>query len=83
MYHNGSEMFNLPISNFRQRIVTIFAGKTNEKLVPVKEETEIVNLHGFIGKPEFSKKNRGEQFFFVNNRFIKSGYLHHAVMAAY
>jgi DNA mismatch repair protein MutL len=83
MYHNGSEMFNLPISNFRQRIVNIFAGKTNEKLVPVKEETEIVNLHGFIGKPEFSKKNRGEQFFFVNNRYIKSGYLHHAVMAAY
>ena len=83
MYHNGSDMFNLPISNFRQRIVTIFSGKTNEKLVPVKEETEIVNLHGFIGKPEFSKKNRGEQFFFVNNRFIKSGYLHHAVMAAY
>ena len=83
MYHNGSEMFNLPISNFRQRIVNIFSGKTNEKLVPVKEETEIVNLHGFVGKPEFSKKNRGEQFFFVNNRFIKSGYLHHAVMAAY
>ena len=83
MYHNGSEMFNLPVSNFRQRIVNIFSGKTNEKLVPTKEETEIVNLHGFIGKPEFSKKNRGEQFFFVNNRFIKSGYLHHAVMAAY
>jgi DNA mismatch repair protein MutL len=83
MYHNGSEMYNLPISNFRQRIVNIFSGKTNEKLVPAKEETEIVNLHGFIGKPEFSKKNRGEQFFFVNNRFIKSGYLHHAVIAAY
>ena len=83
MYHNGSEMFNLPVSNFRQRIVNIFSGKTNEKLVPVKEETEIVNLHGYVGKPEFSKKNRGEQFFFVNNRFIKSGYLHHAVMAAY
>lgn len=83
MYHNGSEMFNLPVSNFRQRVVNIFSGKTNEKLVPAKEETEIVNLHGFIGKPEFSKKNRGEQFFFVNNRFIKSGYLHHAVMAAY
>lgn len=83
MYHNGSEMFNLPISNFRQRIVNIFSGKTNEKLVPVNEETEIVILDGFIGKPEFSKKNRGEQFFFVNNRFIKSGYLHHAVMSAY
>jgi DNA mismatch repair protein MutL len=83
MYHNGSEMYNLPISNFRQRIVNIFSGKTNEKLVPVNEETEIVILDGFIGKPEFSKKNRGEQFFFVNNRFIKSGYLHHAVMSAY
>ena len=83
MYHNGSEMFNLPISNFRQRIVNVFSGKTNEKLVPVSEETEILNLQGFVGKPEFSKKNRGEQFFFVNNRFIKSGYLHHAVMAAY
>jgi len=83
MYHNGSESFNLPQSNFRQRIVTIFAGKTNEKLVPVKEDTEIVQIHGFVGKPEFAKKNRGEQFFFVNDRFIKSGYLHHAIMAAY
>ena len=83
MYHNGSEMFNLPISNYRQRIVNIFSGKTNEKLVPVSEETEIVSLQGFVGKPEFAKKNRGEQFFFVNNRFIKSGYLHHAVMTAY
>ncbi len=82
-YHNGSEMFNLPQSNFRQRIVNIFAGKTNEKLVPVTEETEIVNIQGFVCKPEFTKKSRGEQFFFVNDRFIKSGYLHHAVMAAY
>ncbi|WP_395051973.1 DNA mismatch repair endonuclease MutL [Flavobacterium sp.] len=83
MYHNGSEHFNLPNSNYRQRIVTIFSGKTNEKLVPVQEETEIVNIQGFVGKPEFSKKNRGEQFFFVNDRYIKSGYLHHAVMSAF
>jgi DNA mismatch repair protein MutL len=83
MYHNGSEMFNLPNSNFRQRIVNVFSGKTNEKLVPIQEETEIVTIEGFVGKPEFAKKNRGEQFFFVNDRFIKSGYLHHAVMAAY
>jgi DNA mismatch repair protein MutL len=82
-YHNGSEMFNLPPTSLRQRIVAVFAGKTNEKLVPVKEETEIVTIQGFVGKPEFAKKNRGEQFFFVNDRFIKSGYLHHAVMAAY
>ena len=83
MYHNGSEMFNLPSSNFRQRIVNVFSGKTNEKLVPIEEETEIVSIQGFVGKPEFAKKNRGEQFFFVNDRFIKSGYLHHAVMSAY
>lgn len=82
-YHNGSDMFNLPPSNVRQRIVNLFAGKTNEKLVPVKEDTEIVNLEGFVTKPEFAKKNRGEQFFFVNDRFIKSGYLHHAVLSAY
>ncbi|SHI68806.1 DNA mismatch repair endonuclease MutL [Flavobacterium terrae] len=83
MYHNGSELFNLPQSNLRQRIVNIFSGKTNEKLVPVQENTEIVTIDGFIGKPEFAKKNKGEQFFFVNDRFIKSGYLHHAIMAAY
>ena len=82
-YHNGGELFNLPASNFRQRLVNVFGGKTNEKLVPVKEETEIVSIMGFATKPEFSKKNRGEQFFFVNDRFIKSGYLHHAIMAAY
>ncbi len=82
-YHNGSEMYNLPPSSSRQRIVNFFAGKTNEKLVPVQEETEIMSIQGFVSKPEFAKKNRGEQFFFVNDRFIKSGYLHHAVMAAY
>lgn len=82
-YHNGSELFNLPPSNSRQRIVNIFSGKTNEKLVPVQESTEIVSIQGFVSKPEFAKKSRGEQFFFVNNRYIKSGYLHHAVIAAY
>lgn len=83
LYHNGSEMFNLPSSNQRQRIVGVFGARTNEKLVPVNESTEIVQVQGFIVKPEFAKKSRGEQFFFVNNRFIKSGYLHHAIMAAY
>lgn len=83
MVHNGSEAFNLPQSNYRQRIVNVFSAKTNEKLVPVQEETEILTIQGFVGKPEFAKKNRGEQFFFVNDRFIKSGYLHHAVMAAF
>jgi DNA mismatch repair protein MutL len=83
MFHNGSETYNLPHSNFRQRIVNIFSGKTNEKLVPINEATEILTVQGFVGKPEFAKKNRGEQFFFVNDRYIKSGYLHHAVMNAY
>lgn len=83
MFHNGSEMYNLPAGNLRQRIVNIFGGKTNEKLVPVSEDTEIVKLTGFIYKPEFAKKQKGEQFFFVNNRYIRSGYLHHAIMSAY
>ncbi|WP_333695939.1 DNA mismatch repair endonuclease MutL [Flavobacterium sp.] len=83
LIHNGSEMFNLPATNLRQRIVGVFSGKTNEKLIPVFEETEIVQVTGFVSKPEFSKKNRSEQFFFVNDRYIKSGYLHHAVMSAY
>lgn len=83
LIHNGSEMFNLPSSNYRQRIVAIFAGKTNEKLVPVTEETDLLSIQGFVGKPEFAKKNKGEQFFFVNDRFIRSSYLHHAVLAAY
>jgi DNA mismatch repair protein MutL len=83
LYHNGSELFNLPQSNLRQRIVNVFAGKTNEKLVPIKEVTDILSIQGFIGKPEFAKKNRGEQFFFVNDRFIKNGYLHHAIMSAF
>jgi DNA mismatch repair protein MutL len=83
LIHNASEMYNLPSSNYRQRIVNIFGGKTNEKLVPVAEDTEMIQISGFVGKPEFAKKSRGEQFFFVNDRFIKSAYLHHAIMNAY
>ncbi len=83
LHHNRVELFHLPSSNMRQRIVGIFGGNTNKKLVPVGEETDILRINGFVGKPEFAKKTRGEQFFFVNNRFIKSGYLHHAIMGAY
>ena len=83
MFHNGSESFNLPKSNYRQRVVNIFGGKTNEKLVPVEEETEVLKISGFVGKPEFSRKTRTEQFFFVNNRFIKSAYLNHSINAAF
>ena len=83
MYHNGSDLFNLLKGNFRQRIVSTFGGKMNEKLVPVEETTEVLTISGFVGKPEYSKKSRGEQFFFVNNRFIKSPYLNHAISAAF
>lgn len=83
LIHNGSELYNLPGSNMRQRIVAIFGGKTNEKLVPVSEDTDLIKIKGFVGKPEFAKKNRGEQFFFVNDRYIKSPYLHHAIMSAF
>ncbi|WP_426429749.1 DNA mismatch repair endonuclease MutL [Winogradskyella sp. HB-48] len=82
-YHNGSELFNLPKENYRQRVVHIFGSKTNEKLVPVEEETEVLKISGFVGKPEYSKKTRMEQFFFVNQRFIKSPYLNHAISAAF
>ncbi len=83
MYHNEGELFNLPAGRLKQRIVNIFGGKTDEKLVPVTEETDILTINGFVVKPEFSKKTRGEQFFFVNDRFIKSPYLNHAVSSAF
>ncbi|SDB46377.1 DNA mismatch repair protein MutL [Flavobacteriaceae bacterium MAR_2010_188] len=83
LYHNGSELFNLPTSNHRQRVVNIFGNKTNEKLVPVNESTEVVTISGFVGKPEYAKKSKAEQFFFVNDRFIKSPYLNHAIKAAF
>lgn len=82
-YHNDSELFHLNKTSQRKRIINIFGHKTDEKLVPVHEETEVVKINGFICKPEFSKKSRGEQFFFVNDRFIKSPYLHHAVQSAF
>lgn len=81
--HNNSELFNIKASALRQRIVNMFGPRYNERLVPVQEDTAIVNLQGFIGKPEFAKKTRGEQYFFVNNRFIKSSYLNHAVTRAF
>ncbi|WP_242135455.1 DNA mismatch repair endonuclease MutL [Aestuariivivens marinum] len=83
LYNNGSDTFNLPVSNYRQRIVNVFGNKTNEKLVPVEEETDVLKISGFIGKPEFAKKTRGEQYFFVNDRFIKSAYLNHAILSAF
>ncbi len=83
LHHNNTEMFHLTPGKLRQRLVAIFGDKTNQKLVPVEETTDVVTLKGYIGKPEFAKKTRGNQLLFVNNRFIKSSYLHHAIMGAY
>jgi len=83
MYHNDNEVYHLPSSNLKKRIVAIFGKKTNEKLVPIQEKTPIVGISGYVAKPEFAKKKRGEQFFFVNNRFIKTAYLNHAVKTAF
>lgn len=81
--HNNSELYSIKQSPLRQRIVNMFGPKYNERLVPLKESTVIVSMVGYIGKPEFAKKTRGEQYFFVNNRFIKSNYLNHAVTRAF
>lgn len=83
LHHNGSEVFHLPPGNLRQRITGVFGNAINTRLVPVNEDTDVIQIKGFVGKPEFAKKLRGEQYFFVNSRFIKSSYLHHAVMSAY
>ncbi len=83
LYNNGSEIFNLPKVPVRKRISNVFGSKMDERLVPVHEETEVVTISGFICKPEFAKKSRGEQFFFANDRFIKSPYLHHAIVTAF
>ncbi len=83
LHHNGKEVFNLDASNLRKRIVGVFGSKMNEKLVPIHEQTDILTITGFVTKPTFAKKKRGEQFFFVNDRFIKSSYLNHAVSSAF
>ena len=83
LFHNNNELFHLSKGNFRQRIVNIIGGKKNENLVPIEEETSVVSIDGFIGKPESAKRTRGEQYFFVNGRFIKNHYLHHAVSKAF
>ena len=91
-YHNGNELFHLQghvrTQNFvslhlKQRISSLFGKQYNERLIPIEQSTEYIKITGFLGKPEFAKKNRGEQYFFINNRFIKHSYLNHAVTNAY
>src|SRR5690606_26792215 len=83
MVHNGTDVFQLPDGNLRKRMVGIMGNKLDETLVPVHEQTEIAEIYGFVTKPEAARKTRGEQFLFVNDRFVKSAYLHHAIVAAY
>lgn len=83
LYHNDHIQLSLERGNFKQRIVGLMGNNYNERLVPVEELTEIVKISGYVCKPEFAKKTRGEQFLFVNQRFIKSNYLHHAIQHAF
>jgi len=83
LFSNGNELYNLPASNLIERLSGLFSKSLQTKLVPVDEVTDVVKISGYIGKPESAKKRRGDQYFFVNNRFIKSPYLHHAIAEAY
>jgi DNA mismatch repair protein MutL len=83
LYHNDIEVYNLPAGKLSRRIVDIFGKAYREQLASCEEETPFVNISGYVGKPESAKKGRGEQFFFVNKRFIKHNYLHHAILSAF
>ncbi|MDB3901088.1 DNA mismatch repair endonuclease MutL [Flavobacteriaceae bacterium] len=81
--NNNNEIFNLSKSIFKERIIRIFGKSSKQKFIPINEETEIAKISGFVFKPEFSRKTRSTQFFFVNNRFIRNSHLNHAVKTAY
>jgi DNA mismatch repair protein MutL len=82
MRHGGKALFNLPAGALRQRVVHIFGPRYDQRLVPIDESTDVVGLSGFVGKPEHAKRTRGEQFLFVNGRFIKHPAFHSAIMRA-
>lgn len=83
LFSNGNEIYNLPPASLIERISGLFSKNLQGKLVQINEETDVVKISGYVGKPENAKKRRGDQYFFVNNRFIKSPYLHHAIAEAY
>ena len=83
LIHNDQEIYRLPAGSPRQRIVSLFGKHYNQNLVTVETNTTIVSISGFAGKPENARRSAGEQFFFVNNRFIRHPYLHRAVLEAY
>ena len=81
--NNDKEIYHLPKGSLKQRIVGLYGKDYDKKIIPVQQETETATINGFIVKPEFLRKTRGEQYFFVNKRFIKHSYLHHAIENAY
>lgn len=83
LVHNGTEIYNLPKGNLRQRIVGLFGKNINANLIDVNVNTSVISVYGFVGKPECAKKSQGEQFFYVNNRFFKSPYFQKAIYNAY
>jgi DNA mismatch repair protein MutL len=83
LYSNDSELFNLPVTNQRQRIMGIFGKKLNQQLLSVEVETTMVKISGFVGKPETARKKGYNQYFFVNGRYMRHPYFHKAVMEAY
>lgn len=83
LHHNDSEIYHLKAGNLKQRIVQIFGKKLGSQIISVEEDTEIVKIKGYVGKPDAAKKSKGEQFIFVNNRFIRSPYLHNALCDAF
>lgn len=83
LYHNDTEILNLPESGLRQRIVNVYGKNLNQKLLSVEAESSLVSINGFVGKPETAKKRGALQYFFVNGRFMKHPYFHKAVMQAY
>lgn len=83
LYHNNSVIYNLPSENTRKRIVSLFSRNINLNLIPVDTKTSVINISGFIGQPKFAKKTLGEQFFFVNGRFMKHPFFNKAVQQAY
>ncbi|MFM8710529.1 MAG: DNA mismatch repair endonuclease MutL [Sphingomonadales bacterium] len=83
LHANNQQLFQLESGTLKQRVVQLMGAAYESRLVTVKEETDYLNIRGFVGKPDTARKTRGEQYFFVNNRFIRSAYLHHAIMSAF
>lgn len=83
LHHNEGEMFNLPVSSLRQRIIAVFGKKLNQQLLSVEVDTMMVGVYGFVGKPESSRKKGAHQYFFVNGRYMRHPYFHKAVVDAY